>query len=488
MFTAIFFTLFVFASVMAGLFVVLFITKKKEFDQYFEDFRDIIDIDKKAKESQKLLEEKRTQYGQFIDLIDIDKKIKEYQKLFEEKRNQYEKFLVESSTRENELNASYSQKKSLYDKFTRQVSLLEDKLDDLAYGLYEAHFNFDTSERYKIEINNVREEQKALIRTKKAAVCEHNIIVEGSRAKGRKMEERTIRLMLRAFNGECDAAVLKVTWNNVQKMKERVAQAYEAINKMGEYVKIAPDYFELKLKEINLTFEYQEKVQAEKEEQRRIREQMREEEKVRREIEKAVEDSIREEQAYQKALEKARHELQSAQGEKLDRLKAQMAILEEKLKEAEERGRRAQSMAEQTKSGHVYVISNIGSFGDDVFKIGLTRRLDPEDRVRELGDASVPFQFDIHAMIYSENAPELETKFHKYFAERQVNRVNPRKEFFRISLNEIEEYARRNGLTIEFTKIAEAKEYRETMAMLLSKNNQTVNVEQTVKDELPASL
>jgi len=272
-------------------------------------------------------------------------------------------------------------------------------------------------------------------------------------------------------------------------MRERVTKAYEAINKLGEPVaiEINLDFFELKLKEIYLAYEYQEKLQAEKEEQRRIREQMREEEKVRREIEKAMQDAIREEQTYNKAIEQARQEMESAQGEKLEKLKTQMAFLEEKLKEAEEKNRRVQSMAEKTKSGHVYVISNIGSFGENVYKIGLTRRLEPKERVNELGDASVPFAFDIHAMIYSENAPELESAFHKHFRSKQVNLVNSRKEFFAVSLDEIEEHAADNGLTVEFTKLAEAKEYRETMA-ILSANNKEQQSKQIVNNKFPASL
>jgi hypothetical protein len=214
---------------------------------------------------------------------------------------------------------------------------------------------------------------------------------------------------------------------------------------------------------------------------------MREEEKVRREIEKAMQDAIREEQVYNKALEKARQEMESAHGERLEKLKIQTALLEEKLKEAEEKGRRAQSMAEKTKSGHIYVISNIGSFGENIYKIGLTRRLEPEVRVKELGDASVPFTFDIHAMIHSENAPELENKFHKHFRGKEVNLVNSRKEFFAVSLDDIEEYARTNGLTTEFTKLAEAKEYRETKVILSAKNKEQQS-KQIVNNKFPASL
>jgi hypothetical protein len=125
------------------------------------------------------------------------------------------------------------------------------------------------------------------------------------------------------------------------------------------------------------------------------------------------------------------------------------------------------SMAQQTKVGHIYIISNIGSFGENVYKIGMTRRLEPMDRVKELGDASVPFQFDVHAIIFSDNAPQMEYDLHKKFQDRRLNKINGRKEFFRISLEEIEKYVKHHaGASIEVTKLAEAKEYRESMAML----------------------
>jgi hypothetical protein len=135
-------------------------------------------------------------------------------------------------------------------------------------------------------------------------------------------------------------------------------------------------------------------------------------------------------------------------------------------------------MAQQTKSGHVYIISNIGSFGEDVFKIGMTRRLEPLDRVKELGDASVPFEFDVHAMIYSRNAPKLETDLHRHFIASQVNKVNPRKEFFRISLAELKEKVEKMGVETKWTIAAEARQYRETLAIERSiKDNENIRIE-----------
>jgi len=233
--------------------------------------------------------------------------------------------------------------------------------------------------------------------------------------------------------------------------------------------------------------EYEEKLYQEKEEQRQIREQIREEEKVRIEIEKATEEADEEEKRYQKALLGAKSEIESAHGAELEKLNEQIRALEDKLKAAQEMKERALSRAQQTKSGHVYIISNIGSLGEDVYKIGMTRRLEPEERVRELGDASVPFGFDVHGMIYSENAPDLEAKLHAGLNDRRINLVNSRKEFFSVSLSKIEEIIKDHNLKIELTKIVEAKEYRESRA--IREQNELVREEKNeVESKFPVSL
>lgn len=206
--------------------------------------------------------------------------------------------------------------------------------------------------------------------------------------------------------------------------------------------------------------------QKELEEQREIKQQIREEEKARREMEKAIKEAEKEEKLIQKALENARAELAGANEEQRQQYEAQLAELEGKLHEAEERGQRAISMAQQTRRGHVYVISNIGSFGEDVFKIGMTRRLEPLDRVKELGDASVPFSFDVHAMLYSDDAPALEKELHRKFELESVNKINYRKEFFRTSLAEIKQTVEQHGVTdAHWTMKSEATEYRESLAI-----------------------
>lgn len=325
-----------------------------------------------------------------------------------------------------------------------------------------------------------------------AAICHTNWTVEGSEAKGRAVVKVYKKLMLRAFNGESDVLIAKVKWNNVNQMKERMQKLFDAINKLGEGFKVNLNrqYFDLKQKELILEHEYQTKRQQEKEEMRAIQEELREEEKAKREFEQAQREAEKEEANYQKALDKARKEIEVATGEKHDKLQSQIEKLEIELKEAQEKKERALSMAQQTKRGHVYIISNIGSFGENVHKIGMTRRLEPTDRVKELGDASVPFQFDIHAMIYSDEAPRLENELHKAFTNKKVNMLNYRKEFFNVTLDEIEQQIKDIGIDAEFSRLPEAMEYRETLAILDKLNSQVESktVEQIVAEKFPSIL
>jgi hypothetical protein len=238
------------------------------------------------------------------------------------------------------------------------------------------------------------------------------------------------------------------------------------------------------LNELRLTHEYEQKRYEEREEQRAIREQMREEERALREAERAQQEAASEEARYERALEKARADVEKATGEKLARANEKLFELEQKLAEAHEKMQRAKSLAELTRSGYVYVISNLGTLGDGTFKIGMTRRLDPMDRVQELGDASVPFPFDVHAMIHSDDAPALENAFHREFAERRVNLVNLRKEYFHVTLEEIEAFARKQNVAVQFTKIAEAREYRETLAMRRRNEKGGVEADATVQESV----
>jgi hypothetical protein len=193
---------------------------------------------------------------------------------------------------------------------------------------------------------------------------------------------------------------------------------------------------------------------------------MREAEKVEREIEKAKEDAEKDETVTRTALERARTELLAKAGEQTEKLEALVHKLESELSEALDRKAKAIARAQLTKSGHVYVLSNVGTFGEGIFKIGMTRRLEPLERVKELGDASVPFEYDVHALIYSEDAPELEAKLHNHFASRRVNMINLRREFFRVSLDEIRAAVTQHFREVSFITAAGAEQYRQTLALI----------------------
>lgn len=373
-----------------------------------------------------------------------------------------------------ETRSSYAEKRATLKKLEQQVAIYDEKLSFAELGVYEPHFEFNDSDEYKQEIKRIRDRQKAMVSTKTSTLCPTDWQVDGSRGKGKTMINRQTRLTMRAFNNECEAAIANTRWNNFNAMEKRILNAAKQIDKANESMKlrISEQYVSLKLNELHASHEYRECLKTEKEERADLARAEREEKKLLVEA-KAAE---REEERYQKLLDKARSEV----GVDEDRI----AELEAALVEAHATSERARAMAEMTKSGYVYIISNIGSFGEDVIKIGLTRRLEPDDRVRELGDASVPFGFDTHAMIYSDEAPALENALHKEFADRRVNASNMRKEFFRVNLEEIEDAVKRLAPAASFFTDREAQEWHET----LSRRKEALQNIARPSDELPEAV
>ena len=334
------------------------------------------------------------------------------------------------------------------DRYLKPTYSLLDELAD-AYGFEEAGQ----------QLKQARERSKLMVEHDRAATCYY---VEKNR------RETAIQFVVDAFNGKVDSILSRVKAENFGTLEQQIRDAFALVNHNGaafRSVRITEDYLQARLTELKWATAVQALRDREREEQRRIREQMREEEKARREIERALKESAREEDALQKAMEKVQAQVAKASEAQRAAFEAKLAEIQAKLTEAEARNQRALSMAQQTKAGHVYIISNVGSFGEDLYKVGMTRRLEPLDRVRELGDASVPFGFDVHAMIWSENAPALETELHKRFVRAQVNKVNPRKEFFRLSLADLRKHVETMGIEASWTMTALAAEYRESLAI-----------------------
>lgn len=351
----------------------------------------------------------------------------------------------------------------------KEIIVLEDEKLYQSFSLYTPLFDFAKSEEYKNKLEVIREKQKFLLKKNIAANFSENWTLDGSLTKGKKMVKDNVKQILRSFNNECDNVIDKVKFNNIDSMRNRIIKSFEQLNKLNEINKISikVDYLNLKLDELALAYEYQLKKQEEKEEQKRIREELREQQKVERELEEARKNTIKDKQHYEKAINELKQRLELTDNlEEKQNLTSKMNLLEVELDNINSKLADIDYRQKNQKAGYVYIISNIGAFGENIYKIGMTRRLEPEERIHELSDASVPFNFDIHAMIFSEDAPALENALHKAFEDKKVNMMNSRKEFFNVTLDEIKNVVKNNfDKSVDFIDIAPAEQYRETQRM-----------------------
>lgn len=351
-------------------------------------------------------------------------------------------------------------------KYERELLSIKEEINILNSQLIKNYYNFSdykkiTSEECK---NNL-----VILKQKEKELRENNLDVKvfGVATINSKTQERCIRQILRTFNAECDNIMLNVGLKNIDSCRNKIQSSFESANKLYSIdgAALTKDLLKLKLEQITLMYTYELKYQQEKEIQKAIKEKMVEEAKAQREIEeqkkkidKDLQQHLGEVNRLTKYLEKIQSDVEKEVY--IDRIKK----LEEKIKLLESDKETVLEREANAKAGFVYIISNIGSFGENIYKIGMTRRLEPMDRIKELSSASVPFEFDVHAMIFSSDAPELENTLHKYFANKAVNKINPRKEFYKVNIDEIEKVVKENyNDTVQFTKIPVATEYRQSL-------------------------
>ena len=354
-----------------------------------------------------------------------------------------------------------------------QILVWEETLLLESFALYEPKFKLITSQEYKSHLDSVRNRQKAMIKSAEAATGNMNWTVNNSNAQGRKLVNDMIKFVIRSFNNEADVCVDNVKFDNVELGEKRILKSFETCNRLGKImsVEISRSYLSLKLDELHLAHEFQIKKQEEKEEAKRVREELREQQKLEQEIRAAREKIAKERKHFTTAMRDLQARLDKVESEEeRAALLVKLAEVEAGRAELESEEKLIDYREQNAKAGYVYVISNLGAFGEGIYKIGMTRRLEPMDRVDELGDASVPFWFDVHAMVFSNNAPALEAKLHEHFAAGRLNKVNGRKEFFRADIAEIESVIRENyDAVVEVTHEAPAEQYRESLRMALPK-------------------
>ncbi|MBO2457811.1 DUF4041 domain-containing protein [Actinomadura violacea] len=331
---------------------------------------------------------------------------------------------------------------------TEDLALLQEA------GVYEYQHPLADVVAYKAELAKVKDQIKSMARTGKAVVGATNWTVNGSAAQGGKMVRDFSKLMLRAYNAEADNLVRTMRPYKLQSAIERLDKSAQTIERLGKTmdIKVSRAYRTVRVKELRLTADHLAKAEEEKERVRAERERQREEDKARKEFEREKARLLKERSHVAAAL--ARLEANGDAGGVAD-LRAKLADVETAISDVEGR-------AANVRAGYVYVISNIGAFGERMVKIGMTRRLEPMDRVRELGDASVPFRFDVHALIFSNDAVGLEGRLHQEFAEHRVNQVNLRREFFYATPAEVREALERlaGNHLLEYNEVPEALEYR----------------------------
>lgn len=343
-----------------------------------------------------------------------------------------------------------SEIKGLYDE-----SLLEVYPSSIIPNIEES-----SSAEIKNDLSMLKIEEKEIV-SKNAVHCPISLNV--------REKNNLTKKMLLPLDSEITGLLNKLTISNIDSTRNRIVKIFDKINRLykDSDAYLTNDFLKLKLRELELNYSFIVKVNDEKEQQKAIKEQMIEEEKVQREIDREKKRIEKEEKQFSSEITKLMSYLHKAANDVEKNLYSEkIKELEEKLKELEKVKEDVLQREMNTRAGYVYVISNIGSFGDDVYKIGMTRRLEPMDRIKELSSASVPFEFDVHAMIFSDDAPALETQLHTHFRPCEVNKVNSRKEFFKVSLDEIEKVVLENyNGTVTFTKIALAEQYRRSLEL-----------------------
>jgi hypothetical protein len=366
------------------------------------------------------------------------------------------------------LDTELTQKRNELARLNEEIAVANGNLNLQEFGFFERQYNFSDSTKYKDKLDSLRIQQKSMIKNGTAGRIITPMLLDNSKSKGKAMQNQLIKAALRGFNGEADALLVKVSVVNVDNKIKALRKVFEQLNKMysRNLIEITYPYLDLKIEELRLAAEYELQKQEEKELLREQREKEREDKKLQAEIKAKRKQLEKDRDHFKNMVAKVTELLKEAKNDEVEELRRQLAEYQDKLSELDEIEEDIDYREGHATAGYVYVISNIGSFGEDVYKIGVTRRLEPLERIRELSSASVPFQFDVHALIFSEEAFALETELHNQLANYKVNKVNGRKEYFRVPFDEIRSIlGTHKELTVELNEDAEAFEYRQTKAI-----------------------
>lgn len=351
------------------------------------------------------------------------------------------------------LSNDISIKHSTIQELNKTVLNLRDYADLQEDGFYDYENPAENSVQFKAQLETNKAQQKAMVKNKTAVQTSTHFTFNNSAAKGRTFLNDMSRMALSLYNAEAENCVKNVKAGNLETSIKRLDRCSDRITRFGKFIdlRIARQYQQLRVEELHLTAKYMQAVQAEKEAERERKAELREQAKAQKELEAEMARLRKEQEHYQNVLEKMKEQ---GNLEETAKLEARLAEIDKSINDVDYR-------AANIRAGYVYVISDVGAFGERMVKIGMTRRLDPMDRVRELSDASVPFKFDVHALFFSKDAVSLETMLHHEFEDRRVNKVNARKEFYYCTPQEVlDKLKEKNVAVVEYRVEPEAEEYR----------------------------
>ena len=341
-------------------------------------------------------------------------------------------------------------------KSLRRYQDEEDYIDIKDMSQYE--YDYKDSKEFNEQLTRIRKKQRIMVKNKEAVVCNTEWEINGSISQGRKLTKDICKLALDSFDDFCDNLIIKLRYSGIQTVKEKILKKYQKINKLliSFNSEISGKYVDLKFEEANLKCKWLMKKEEEKEEIRRREQEIKEQLKLEEEINKAKEKIQYEQTQFNTEIARLQEQLANEQGNKKT-IMNQLKKLQDKLAKLEEKKKDVLNRQINKKAGWVYCISNPSL--DGMMKIGVTRRLDPMDRVNELGSASVPFKFGVHSIIFSEDAFKLEHDLHMAFDNYRVNKVNKQKEFFAVTLDMVKEEVLKHNPTATFIDNVVVDEY-----------------------------
>lgn len=348
------------------------------------------------------------------------------------------------------------------------------ELEHITSYLNDELFKYDTELTYPFDLVEVDSSQintyiKKLQMKEKELLNLEEVKIFNVSTENKRHQNAQAKQIIRLFNAETSQLINKVNSKNIESMQNKIFKSYEGINKIFETdnVRIPETLLDIKLEMLDLMHKYQVKIEDEKIIRREERARLKEIEQAEKEMEKKLKELDKDIRHHNNEIKKLTMYLNNTDLQVEKELYIEkIRELDQSLKNLNSERENVEDRKDNAQSGFVYIISNIGSFGENVYKIGVTRRLEPMDRINELSSASVPFEFDVHALIFSENAFELKNKLHEYFKKYKVNKVNGRKEFFKVNINEIKDKVlSEHNSTVQFIDEPKAIQYRETLRL-----------------------